>query len=62
MKPATLAASVLLAIVSILQLVRVLAGVNVAIGGTVLPMWPSVVAFLVAGTLSIMLWREARAR
>jgi hypothetical protein len=62
MRPATLTASVLLGIVSLLQLLRVIAGVRVTVGDTTIPMWPSAVAFLVAGGLAILLWRDARRR
>jgi hypothetical protein len=52
MKPATVAAAILLTVVSILQLLRAVAGVRVMVGDTVIPIWVSVVAFVVAGGLS----------
>lgn len=61
MKPATRTASVLLGLVALAQLARVVFQVEVTIGGKTMPMWASVVAFLVAGALSMALWREARA-
>jgi hypothetical protein len=60
MKPATVAAAILLMVVSILQLLRAVAGVRVMVGDTIIPTWVSVVAFVVAGGLAIGLWREAR--
>ena len=60
MKPATLTASILLAVVSLLQLLRLVLGIQVTVAGNVVPMWPSGVAFLVAGALAILLWRDAR--
>ena len=51
------AASVVFGVVSLLQLVRLLAGTEVSIGGHVLPLWASGVAFLVAGGLSAWLGR-----
>jgi hypothetical protein len=60
MKPATLTASVLLGAVSLLQLLRVVTGTQVTVADHVLPMWPSGVAFLVAGALALLLWRDAR--
>jgi hypothetical protein len=60
MKPATLGAAILLTVVALLQLLRAVAGVHVMIADTVIPIWVSVVAFVVAGGLAIGLWREAR--
>jgi len=60
MKPATVAAAILLMVVAILQLLRAVAGVQVMVGDSVIPIWVSVVAFVVAGGLAIGLWREAR--
>jgi protein-S-isoprenylcysteine O-methyltransferase Ste14 len=60
MKPATLAAAILLTVVALLQLLRAVAGVRVMIGDTVIPIWVSVVAFVVAGGLAIGLWREMK--
>ena len=60
MKPVTVAAAILLTVVSILQLLRAVAGVRVMVGDTAIPIWVSVVAFVVAGGLAIGLWREAR--
>jgi protein-S-isoprenylcysteine O-methyltransferase Ste14 len=60
MKPATVAAAIFLMVVAMLQLLRAVAGVRVTVGDTVIPIWVSVVAFVVAGGLAIGLWREAR--
>ena len=60
MKPVTAAAAILLTVVSILQLARAVAGVRVVVGDTVIPIWVSFVAFVVAGGLAIGLWRDAR--
>ena len=60
MKPATVATAILLTVVSILQLLRAVVGVRVMVGDTVIPMWVSVVAFVVAGGLAIGLGRDAR--
>jgi len=35
-------------------------GWEVVINGLVMPMWVSVVGFIVAGGLAVMVWREAR--
>ena len=60
MKPASRIASILLGLVALLQLLRVVNQVEVTVGGTSIPMWPSGVAVVVAGTLSFLLWRESR--
>lgn len=60
MKPATHMASVLLAAVSLAHLLRIVFGTQVTVADRVIPMWVSVVAFLAAGGVAIMLWREAR--
>lgn len=60
MKPFTSITLVLLAFIAFGHLLRVLAGWELVIGAIVVPMWPSVIAFLGFGGLAIMLWREAR--
>jgi hypothetical protein len=60
MKPATLTATVLLAAVSLAHLLRLVYGVRVTAADTVIPMWVSGVAFVVAGAVAFMLWRDAR--
>ena len=61
-KPATHLASILLAAVSVAHLLRILFGTQVTLADRVIPMWVSWVAFVVAGVVAIMLWREARTR
>jgi len=60
MKPASRIASILLGLVALLQLLRVVNQVEVTVGGSPIPMWPSGIAVVVAGTLSFLLWRESR--
>ncbi len=60
MRPATLTAPVLLALVSLAQLLRLIGRVEVTAGGSPVPMWVSGVAFVVAGGVAFMLWREGR--
>ena len=60
MKPVTMGAIILLAVVSLAHLVRILFGVQVTVADNVIPMWVSGVAFVVAGGLAILLWRGAR--
>ena len=59
MKPATRIASVLLSVVAVAHLLRILFGVQVTVADAFIPMWVSVIAFVVAGAVAILLWREA---
>jgi uncharacterized membrane protein len=60
MKPVTLTATIILATVSLAHLMRMLFRVRVTVADSLLPMWVSGVAFVVAGGLAIMLWCSAR--
>jgi membrane protein implicated in regulation of membrane protease activity len=60
MKPATHLASILLAAVSLAHLLRIVVGAQVTVADRVIPIWVSGVAFVAAGGVAIMLWREAR--
>ncbi len=60
MKPFTTIATVVFTLVAVLQLVRVLEGWDVAIGGFHVPMWASLVAAAFAALLAVMVWRENR--
>ena len=60
MKPFSKVASVLLGVISILQLTRFLMGWPVTVNGVSIPVWVSGIAFAIAGGFSVMLWREAR--
>ncbi len=62
MKPFTRLATVVLSLIAILHLIRVVQGWTVSIGGAVIPVWVSGIAFLVIGGLAVMLWLETRAR
>ena len=57
-KPFTLAAVVVLLLVSVLQLLRLLFGWEITIDGIAIPLWASAVAFVVAAVLAAMVWRE----
>ena len=50
-------AGTIFGIVSIAHFVRVLARIEIEIGGHRIPYWPSVLACLVAGALCTWLWR-----
>ena len=58
MKPFTLIAIVVFALVAILQLARFVLNWEVNVNGIAIPVWASGIAFLIAATLAIMVWRE----
>ena len=60
MKPFTTIATIVFTLVAVLQLVRVLEGWDIAIGGFHVPMWASLVAAAFAALLAVMVWRENR--
>lgn len=47
-------------VVALAHLLRAIFAWEVVIEGSVIPMWPSWVGFVVAGILAAGLWREAR--
>jgi hypothetical protein len=59
-KPFTTIAVVVLSLVGLLQLLRVLLGWEVVINGVHIPLWASVVAFVVATGLAALVWQENR--
>lgn len=60
MKPASLLTAIVLDVVAFAHLLRLIFHTPVMIGDTVVPMWVSVVGFIVATGLSILVFREAR--
>jgi hypothetical protein len=60
MKPFTTIASILLGIIALAHLYRLARNIDIVIGGWPAPQWISIVALIVTGALSIMLWRESR--
>ncbi len=60
MKPFTVIAIVVFALVSLLHLLRYFLGWEVIINAVVIPMWVSVLGFVIAGGLTIMVWREMK--
>lgn len=54
-------ASVVFGLVSLAQLGRLVTGADVSLAGHVFPLWPSGVAFVVAGGLCLWMWRLSRA-
>jgi len=59
-KPFTTIAVVVLSLVALLQLLRALLGWEVVVNGVHIPLWASVVAFVVAAGLAALVWRENR--
>jgi len=60
MKPFTSLACLVLALVAFVQVVRVVQQWDVVVNGFAVPLWASVVAAVVAGGLSVLVWREKR--
>jgi hypothetical protein len=59
MKPFTLLTVVFLALIAVLQLVRLIFGWPITVEGMDIPVWASAVAAVVAGGLAAMLWKES---
>lgn len=53
-------ASVVFALISLIQLARLLLRPEVRFEGSLVPLWPSVLAFVLFGGLSVWLWMLAR--
>ena len=60
MKPFSAIAGVVLAIVALVQLLRLVMGWSVVVNGISIPLRASAVACVVAAGLAAMVWREAR--
>ncbi len=60
MKSASLLATLFLALIALAHMARVVSGVEVRIGGMVIPRWMSLAAFLFCGTLALALIWEGR--
>jgi hypothetical protein len=54
-------ASTIFALVCLAQLLRLVMQVEVVAGGNRIPLWPSAVVFVITGSLSLWLWRLAKA-
>jgi hypothetical protein len=60
-KPFTIIAIALLSLVAVVQLLRFSFGWEVTIDGVTVPVWVSAIAFVIAGGLALMMWKETRA-
>jgi hypothetical protein len=58
MKPASTVATAFFAFIAVLHLVRLMYHTKVVAGSFEIPLWASVVGFLVSGGLAFWLWRE----
>jgi hypothetical protein len=47
-------AAIIFAIIALLQLLRAISGFEIAIGGEIMPIWPSWIAAIVAGFLAYL--------
>jgi hypothetical protein len=59
-RPAPFLAAILLALVAVAHLLRFLFRIEVVAGGVVVPLWVSLLGFLVPGALAVALWRGRR--
>lgn len=60
MKPATNITVILLMLIAIAHLLRLLFRIEIVANGVVIPMWASIMAFIIPAVLAIMVWRENR--
>ena len=59
-RPASLVVAIFLWLIALAQLLRVLFRVDVRAGDVSIPLWVSILAFIVLAALGIWLWRERR--
>jgi hypothetical protein len=60
MKPAALVATIFIALIAFVHLVRLVLHVEVTVGGSPVPMWTSMIALVFTGGLAILLYKENR--
>jgi len=60
MKPVVSLTVLLLVAVAVAHALRIALGLDLIVGRTSVPMWPSVIGILVPGGLAFLLWREGR--
>ena len=60
MKPFSVIAAVVFSLIAVMQSLRLAMGWSIVVNGVIVPMWVSVVATVVAATLAVLVWREAR--
>ena len=62
MKSFTKIAIAVFSLVAVLHLLRLVFGLEVVISSVIIPLWVSIIGFLAAGVLAVLLWREMRGR
>jgi hypothetical protein len=60
MKPASLVATIFIALIAIIHLLRLVLHIEVTVDGSPVPMWISMIALVFTGGLAILLYRENR--
>jgi len=60
MRPAALLSILVLGVVALAHLLRLVLRIQVIAAGNEIPMWVSVIGFLVPAALAAALWRESR--
>ena len=58
MKPFTTIAIAIFSLICLVHIVRLVYGLDIAVGGWVVPLWVSVPGAIVTGGLAFMLWKE----
>ena len=58
MKPFTTMAIGIFSLICLLHIVRLITGLDMAVGGWAVPLWVSVPGAIVTGGLAFMLWKE----
>jgi len=53
-------ASIVFGLIAIGQLMRLVARPEVLVAGSPMPLWPSVLAFIIMGALSLWMWNLTR--
>ena len=53
-------ASIVFGLIALAQLVRLAIRPEVLVGGHLMPLWPSALAFVISGGLSLWMWKLAR--
>jgi hypothetical protein len=60
MKTGSMLAMLLFILVAIAHLLRLVNGIEVTVGGWILPQWVSVFGVIVPAVIAYLLWRESR--
>ena len=60
MKPFTTITTIFLGLLALMQLTRFVMRWDVSVNGMTIPVWISAIAFVIAGALALMLWKENR--